>query len=211
MIFLDEIDALENSVLISVLRQLRSGYRRRPQGFPQSLALIGLRDVRDYKVKSRGSDRLNTSSPFNIAVRSFTLRDFNKTEVRALLQQHTDETCQLFDEEAIDFLFDLSQGQPWLVNALAKIAVEELESDVSQSVKIDHIEQAKEILVERRQTHLDQLADKLHQPRVRGVIEPIMAGGSIEGVPQDDIRLCIRFGIVSYGGTRFEYRQPDLS
>ena len=41
VIFLDEIDALRNDVLISVLRQLRSGYFRRPNGFPASLALIG--------------------------------------------------------------------------------------------------------------------------------------------------------------------------
>ena len=38
-----------------------------------------------------------------------------------------------------------------------------------------HIETAKEILIARRQTHLDQLADKLQQPRVRWVIEPMMA------------------------------------
>jgi hypothetical protein len=53
-------------VLISVLRQLRDGYANRPKAFPHSLALIGLRDVRDYKVASGGSDRLNTSSPFTI-------------------------------------------------------------------------------------------------------------------------------------------------
>ena len=66
MVFLDEIDALADETLISVLRQLRSGYNRRPHSFPHSVGLIGMRDVRDYKVKSGGSERLNTSSPFNI-------------------------------------------------------------------------------------------------------------------------------------------------
>jgi DNA polymerase III delta prime subunit len=66
VLFIDEIDALENESLISMLRQLRGGYPRRPKGFPQSIGLIGLRDVRDYKVASGGSDRLNTSSPFNV-------------------------------------------------------------------------------------------------------------------------------------------------
>jgi hypothetical protein len=52
VLFLDEIDAFQGDTLISVLRQLRDGYPDRPQAFPWSLALIGLRDVRDYKVAS---------------------------------------------------------------------------------------------------------------------------------------------------------------
>ncbi|BAZ89967.1 hypothetical protein NIES932_14580 [Raphidiopsis curvata NIES-932] len=50
VVFIDEIDSLQNQTLISVLRQLRDG-------FPHSLGLIGMRDVRDYKVKSSGSER----------------------------------------------------------------------------------------------------------------------------------------------------------
>lgn len=195
VIFLDEIDALQNEVLISVLRQLRAGYFRRPKAFPASLALIGLRDVRDYKVASGGSDRLSSPSPFNIAMRSITLRNFNVAEVRTLLEQHTRETGQLFTPEALAAVFDLSQGQPWLVNALAKVAVEELVTAVSQPVTLDHIETAKEMLIERRQTHLDQLADKLRQPRVRRVIEPIMAGGSLSDVPPDDIDYVLDLGL----------------
>ena len=41
VIFLDEIDSLEDQTLISVLRQLRAGFPNRPQGFPHSLGLIG--------------------------------------------------------------------------------------------------------------------------------------------------------------------------
>ncbi|WP_333305124.1 ATP-binding protein, partial [Microcoleus sp. K4-C2] len=84
VIFIDEIDALQDQALISILRQLRDGYPNRPKAFPQSIGLIGLRDVRDYKVAAGGSDRLNTSSPFNIKVRSITLRDFNASEVAEL-------------------------------------------------------------------------------------------------------------------------------
>lgn len=46
VLFLDGIDTLENDALISVLCQLRNGHRNRPQGFPSSLALIGMSDVR---------------------------------------------------------------------------------------------------------------------------------------------------------------------
>jgi type II secretory pathway predicted ATPase ExeA len=36
VIFIDEIDALQDETLIAVLRQLRSGYPNRPQGFPHA-------------------------------------------------------------------------------------------------------------------------------------------------------------------------------
>lgn len=40
--------------------------------------------------------------------------------------------------------------------------------------------EAREALILRRETHLDQLADKLREPRVRRVIEPLLAGGDAE-------------------------------
>ncbi len=199
VVFLDEIDALEDNVLISVLRQLRSGYNRRPESFPSSLALVGLRDIQDYKVMSGGSRHLGTPSPFNIAVRSLTLRNFTADEVRALLGQHTDETGQVFEPEASQLIFDLTQGQPWLVNALAKAAVEELAPDPASSITAEMIEQAKEILIERRQTHLRQLTDKLREERVRRVVEPILAGGTLGNVPEDDLQYVIDLGLVSNG------------
>jgi len=45
--------------------------------------------VRDYKVASGGSDRLNTASPFNIKTESLTLGDFSAGDVAALYGQHT--------------------------------------------------------------------------------------------------------------------------
>ena len=78
VVFIDEIDALRDDVLVSVLRQLRAGHRRRPEHFPWSLALVGLRDVRDYKVSGDERGRLGTASPFNIKVESLTLRDFTR-------------------------------------------------------------------------------------------------------------------------------------
>ncbi len=92
VIFLDEIDALRDEALVSVLRQLRDGYPHHPSHFPHSLALIGMRD-----------------SPFNVTVRSLTTQD----------------TGQPFEPEALELAFELTQGQPWLVNSLAKVAVEE--------------------------------------------------------------------------------------
>ena len=203
VVFLDEIDALSDETLISVLRQLRSGYPRRPQGFPHSLALIGMRDVRDYKVASGGSDRLNTSSPFNIKVRSFTLSNFSFEEVKKLYQQHTEATGQIFTPEALERAFYLTDGQPWLVNAIARQVTEFLTQDVTVPITTELINQAKEILIQRQDTHLDSLAERLREDRVKAIIEPILAGQDLPDTPDEDRRFILDLGLIkrsSLGG-----------
>jgi hypothetical protein len=201
VVFLDEIDALRNGVLVSVLRQLRDGYRNRPEHFPTSLALIGLRDVRDYKVASGERDYLGTSSPFNIKVRSLTLRDFTAGEVAELYAQHTADTGQRFEPEALVLAFELTQGQPWLVNALVKVAVEELVPDTAQPIRREDIERARALLIERRETHLDSLAERLREPRVRRILEPMLAGLALGDVPEDDLRFVQDLGLVRMAAT----------
>lgn len=181
--------------MISVLRQLREGYRNRPERFPWSLALIGLRDVRDYKVHEGVAGRLGTASPFNIKVESITLRDFTAVEVATLYQQHSAETGQLFTPEALDRAFELTQGQPWLANALARQAVEVLVPDRTEPITVAVIDEAKQLLIQRQDTHLDSLAERLREPRVRHVIEPILAGATLDDVPQDDIQFVIDLGL----------------
>lgn len=196
VLFLDEIDALQNQTLISVLRQLRAGYPRRPQSFPWSLALIGLRDVRDYKVASGGSDRLHTASPFNIKLRSLTLENFTLEEVALLYGQHQSETGQPFTPDAVQMAYHLTQGQPWLVNALAYVITEELVTERAKPVTSEHIFQAKAILIQRQDTHLDSLAEKLQETRVRRIIEPMLAGETIDYVPFDDRQYVLDLGLV---------------
>ena len=196
VVFLDEIDALSDETLISVLRQLRSGYPSRPQGFPQCVALIGMRDVRDYKVASGGSNRLNTSSPFNIKVESITLNNFTLEEVKSLYQQHTQATGQIFTPEAINHAYDLTQGQPWLVNAIARQVTEYLAEDVNIPITVDLINQAKDILIQRQDTHLDSLAERLREDRVKAIIEPILSGEELPNTPEDDRRYLLDLGLV---------------
>ncbi|WP_211941704.1 ATP-binding protein [Cylindrospermopsis raciborskii] len=208
VVFLDEIDALADETLISVLRQLRSGYNRRPHSFPHSVGLIGMRDVRDYKVKSGGSERLNTSSPFNIKAESLTLNNFTLPEVEELYLQHTQATGQVFTPEAIYRAFYLTDGQPWLVNALARQATQVLVKDITQPITAEVINQAKEILIQRQDTHLDSLAERLREDRVKTIIEPILAGEDLPDVPQDDIRYVLDLGLCRDRGQGLEIANP---
>ncbi|KAK3582633.1 hypothetical protein CHS0354_024187 [Potamilus streckersoni] len=103
ILMIDEIDALIGDSLISVLRQIRAGYNDKPHAFPQSIILCGVRDVRDYRIhSSRTKEIITGGSAFNIKADSIRLGNFSKEEVNELYQQHTDETGQVFTEEARD-------------------------------------------------------------------------------------------------------------
>jgi hypothetical protein len=196
VVFLDEIDALQDDALISVLRQIRAGYPARPTHFPWSLALCGLRDVRDYKVATGSGGRLGTASPFNIKAESLTMRNFTRDEVAELYGQHTTETGQTFLTDAVDRAFELTQGQPWLVNALAAQLTEVLVPDPAQPITALHVEEAKEILIRRQDTHLDSLMERLREPRVRAILEPMLAGSTPGDVPEDDRRFVVDLGLL---------------
>lgn len=198
IIFIDEIDSLIGDTLISVLRQLRSGYDQRPTGFPQSLCLVGVRDVRDYRIYSDEQQAIVLGgSAFNIKAKSLTLPAFTHAQVKDLYEQHTAETGQKFTEEAIDYAFEQTQGQPWLVNALAYEACFEMITDRSQTVTKAILEQAKEILIKRQDTHLDVLIDRLNEPRVYKIIDAIINGQSEKRFfPDDDVLYCRDLGLI---------------
>ena len=82
------------------------------------------------------------------------------------------------------------------MNSLAKVCVEELVPEVAQAIEVDDIDTAKEILIRRRQTHLDTLVDKLNETRVRHVIEPILSGLTMDHIPLDDRDYVIDLGLV---------------
>ena len=179
ILFFDEADCLSEGTLLSFLRQLRNGFVNRSMApFPTSVALVGMRNLRDYRAKIRvDKETLGTASPFNIITSSLTLRNFTKEEVSKLYRQHTDETGQIFEDTAIELAFEQTQGQPWLVNAIAReVIIEQLKKDFSKPVTAEMVEAAIQTIIIRRDVHIDQLQDKLTDPHVRKIIEPMMLG-----------------------------------
>ena len=58
--------------------------------------------------------------------------------------------------------------------------------------------EAKERLIQRRDTHLDQLVDKLKEERVRGVIEPMLTGEAFEqDFRPDDVGYLVDLGLIT--------------
>ena len=182
VLLVDEIDSLVGDTLLSVLRQLRAGYEHRPKGFPQSILLCGVRDIRDYRIRSSAGELIAGGSPFNIAAKSLRMGDFTEAETGALVTQHREETGQRFSEAALKAVWTQTQGQPWLVNALCAGACfdNKVGRDRSRTIELDDIHAAREALILARRTHLDQLAHKLEEARTRRVVEPILSGGEAQ-------------------------------
>ena len=182
VLLVDEIDSLVGDTLLSVLRQLRAGYEQRPEGFPQSVVLCGVRDIRDYRIRSSAGEVIAGGSPFNVAAKSLRMGDFTEAETRALMAQHTEETGQRFSEAAQEAVWTQTCGQPWLVNALCAGACFDNKAgrDRSRTIEVDDVHAAREELILSRRTHLDQLAHKLEEERVRRVVEPMLSGGEVQ-------------------------------
>nr|VFJ91624.1 MAG: AAA-like domain [Candidatus Kentron sp. H]VFJ92695.1 MAG: AAA-like domain [Candidatus Kentron sp. H]VFJ99498.1 MAG: AAA-like domain [Candidatus Kentron sp. H] len=200
VLLLDEVDSLVGDTLISLLRQIRGGYPKRPGAFPQTVLLCGVRDVRDYRIHTGDNEIITGGSAFNIKSESLRLGNFSFDDVATLYAQHTEETGQVFEAGVIDYIFDQTNGQPWLVNALGYEACSRTKEnrDRGRPITLEIMMAARERLIERRDTHIDQLADKLKEPRVHRVISGMLTDSTEDSstIPQDDLQYVEDLGLV---------------
>jgi hypothetical protein len=182
-------------------RYLRSGYAQRPAAFPQSIVLCGVRDVRDYRMHYEG-EIITGGSAFNIKSESLRMGNFCRDEVTALYQQHTEQTGQPLEPAIFEELWQDSKGQPWLVNALAREMLFKAKEnrDRNKIIELEDYKAARERLIYSRATHLDQLSDKLKEPRVHRVIAPMLATQDAINVGQsslDDLQYVEDLGLIT--------------
>ena len=205
VVLFDEVDVVEGPAMVSFLRQLRGGFAGRGVGkFPVSVALVGMRDLRDYLVNSKDGRPLNPGSPFNIKQDSITLGNFSREEIGRLTAQHSEETGQLFSQAALDRIWHYTSGHPWLVNALCDRVVNRIAPFADrEEVKPEQVDTAKEMLIESRATHIDSLGERLKEQRVRKVIEPIITGVTdvALGRSDRDVEFCLDLGLIAWQGS----------
>jgi len=213
VLMVDEADALVGPTMISFLTQLRRGYLVRTEiPFPHSMALIGMRQVRDYALSvedRRAVTWLGTTSPFNITAEAATLEPFTRDDVHELLLQHTTHTGQRWETATLDQVYDLSEGHPWLVNAMADQIVNRDVEDRSVTVTAEHVEAAKETIIRERRTHIDSLLARLREDRVRKILEPMLAGGRVgHDVLNDDFAYVVALGLLTNRSGVWEVANP---
>jgi hypothetical protein len=202
VILFDETDVLEGEALISFLRQLRSGFAERGVGkFPVSVALVGMRDLKDYITAAKDGVPVNPGSPFNIKEDSSVLSNFTQTDVESLFAQRTEETGQTINRDALEYVYEQSRGQPWIVNSLFKRATMRiLDEDSSATVTLEHIKEAREQMILARETHLDALSHRIRDARVKKIIEPIITGDFNPelGRENPDIQYVMDMGLIKW-------------
>jgi AAA+ ATPase superfamily predicted ATPase len=211
VIFFDEADCLSEGTLITFLRQLRDGYNSRSiTPFVHSVALVGMRNIRDYKAKVRPeSQGLGGASPFNIVAKAYTLKNFTKEEIIFLYQQHTNETGQIFEENAIELVWQQTQGQPWLVNAIAReVIVELLDSDYTKPITSELVGNAIQNIIINRPTHIDSLLARLKEECVQAIIEPMILGESFIDKESEDFLYTKDLGLIRVVNSLVEPANP---
>jgi hypothetical protein len=178
VVLFDETDVLEGEVLIGFLRQLRDGFATRGVGkFPVSIALVGVRDLKDYLIAAKDGRPVNPGSPFNIKEDSAIIGNFSRADIAALFAQRTAETGQQIEPAALDYIWEQTRGQPWLVNSLFKRATMRVLDEADYSpVTPAHAREAREQMVLARETHIDSLNHRMDDPRVRRVMETLLTG-----------------------------------
>ena len=212
VLLLDEADVLTGTAMVSFLTQLRALYlAREDQPAPWSVVLIGVRAVRDYVSHDdrRGVSWLGSASPFNITVENVTLAAFTESEVGELCAQHTDDTGQRFEPDAVALIHHLSAGHPWLVNALADQCTRRDVTDRSVAITAAHVVSSKETIIQERRTHIDSLLARLREDRVRRVLDPMIGGGTTaDDVLDDDFAYVASLGLIRREGARWIVANP---
>jgi hypothetical protein len=160
-----------------------------------------VRDVRDYRIFSDKDQQIITGgSAFNIKAESLTVGNFTEEEIKILYEEHTKATGQKFEKQVYELAWEYTRGQPWLVNALAYEACfrNKAGRDRSQPIMVQMIEAAKRELIIRRDTHIDQLTDKLKEERVRRVIEPFLSGKEMKNqFKHSDVEYVEDLGLIN--------------
>jgi len=200
VVFFDEVDVLQGAPLIRFLRLLRGGFTTRGIGvFPVSVALVGMRDLKDYITQAKDGVRVNPGSPFNIKEDSISIGNFSKDDIARLFAQRTEETGQQIAPEALEYVWDQSRGQPWIVNNLFKRAtMRVLDENDFATVLLAHVQAAREQMVEARETHLDALEYRLDDPEIRRVVATLINGEpDVSLLDTEGFRLAQDLGLVA--------------
>jgi hypothetical protein len=149
----------------------------------------------------KGGIEPNPDSPFNIKADSATLSGFSKDDIAKLFAQRTEETGQQITPEALDYVYEQSQGHPWIVNSFfMRATMRILDEDSTETVTLEHLKLARQQMLEARETHLDALSIRLRDPRVKNVIQSIITGESNPtlGRMNPDVELSIDLGLVCW-------------
>lgn len=154
VVFIDEFDGIplkELENFLATLRDLYQEYKGTKQKALYSVGLIGIRNITKLVVGG--------VSPFNIADH-VELPPFSYQNVHDLYAQYTEETNQPFTAAAIKKVYEVTAGQPWLVNRLGTILTVNVKPKTIDPIDEKDVDKAIRILLMEKNLHFDNLSEK---------------------------------------------------
>ena len=115
VLIIDEVEGINKAYFSDFLHAIRNAYHSRETHCLKSVILVGVSNILGVVQ--------DNASPFNIAD-NLEVPYFTEEEVFALLHQHEEESGQLFEEKVKHKIFQITAGQPGLVNGFAKVLVD---------------------------------------------------------------------------------------
>ncbi|MBC2695771.1 MAG: hypothetical protein HF982_10955 [Desulfobacteraceae bacterium] len=200
IIFIDEFDGIpigELENFLTSIRELYQKYKKQTDKALYSVGLVGIRNITKLIVGG--------VSPFNIADQ-VKLPPFTLKNVRDLYAQYTEETNQLFTEEAVKKVFDETSGQPWLVNRLGTILTVDIKPQTTDPITKEDVEKAVEILLYEENSHFDNITEKAKQYK-ETFIDIVFDG--VEHIPGDEEQsLLLTHGLIKAEGKKIRVSNP---
>jgi len=136
ILILDEFDSLESEIIEGTVRLFREMYQTRSNKGETSLklhgvALIGVRAVLGIENEK--------GSPFNIQ-RGMHISNLTEAEVNEMYQWYIKESGQKIDQDVIDKVFYVTNGQPGLVSWFGELLTEQFNETPAKTINIKNWE-----------------------------------------------------------------------
>ena len=116
VLIIDEVEGINPEFFGQFLHTIRNSYHSRETHGLKSVIFVGVSNITGVVQ--------DNASPFNISD-SLHVDYFTKAEVFELLEQHETETGQKFDPSVKSKIYDITVGQPGLVNGFAARLIEQ--------------------------------------------------------------------------------------
>ncbi len=138
ILIIDEFDSLQENVINDLVGVFRNIYHTRMtdnavfsgmQYLLHGVALIGVRSVVGVENKS--------GSPFNVQ-RSLQVLNLTEAEVNEMYHWYEEETGQIVEQEVIDRIFYVTQGQPGLVSWFGELLTNTYNNEPDRPLTMKH-------------------------------------------------------------------------
>jgi hypothetical protein len=180
ILFIDNLDSISGDTFIHIAQQLTYGFLS-VQNSPQSIGLASTHNIKKYNIWSHQNQRIiPVHTIFTLEMPTLELQNFTKHQIKNFFAQHAHATGQVVTDDALDYIFHLTQGHPWLVNLLGYYACFKLATTRNQPITKKVIEQAQHTIMYEQDIKNDLILERFGEPIARSIIHAIITGTAFD-------------------------------